>query len=282
MQVNGYGYAGNSPITNTDATGLCANYATGVMTMNANCAGGHGANKADADTVNKHTAVAAAMTSRADYIAKPFSWATPTLIRQMHATYQQAVVGAIQFGYMAGQMSAFLGASRSMLNGELSCAMTACEEAETTWLGGGGGEGEDLAPLPVGAGILVEPDNIVTASTLGGVPARLSRDAAVSPNAPDVRGLERPVSSSIQQNAFVQARIEQLDQMGATGMRVNQQQVNEAGQRVGINRPDLQYTLNNQRYYEEFDVPSSNRGPAHAERLIANDPNGIVNLFTVP
>ncbi|MCG7415603.1 hypothetical protein MHK74_13730 [Microbacterium aurum] len=282
LQVNGYGYAGNSPITNTDATGLCANYATGVMTMNANCAGGHGANKADADTVNKHTAVAAAMTSRADYIAKPFSWATPTLIRQMHATYQQAVVGAIQFGYMAGQMSAFLGASRSMLNGELSCAMTACEEAETTWLGGGGGEGEDLAPLPVGAGILVEPDNIVTASTLGGVPARLSRDAAVSPNAPDVRGLERPVSSSIQQNAFVQARIEQLDQMGATGMRVNQQQVNEAGQRVGINRPDLQYTLNNQRYYEEFDVPSSNRGPAHAERLIANDPNGIVNLFTVP
>jgi hypothetical protein len=52
--------------------------------------------------------------------------------------------------------------------------------------------------------------------------------------------------------------------------------------RVGVNRPDLQYTLNGQRYYEEFDVPSSTRGPAHEARILSNDPSGIVNLFTVP
>jgi hypothetical protein len=37
-----------------------------------------------------------------------------------------------------------------------------------------------------------------------------------------------------------------------------------------------------QRYYEEFDTPSSGRGPGHAQRIIANDPSGIVNLSIVP
>jgi hypothetical protein len=62
---------------------------------------------------------------------------------------------------------------------------------------------------------------------------------------------------------------------------VNQQQVDINGVRVGINRPDLQYTLNGQRFYEEFDTLLSNRGLGHAARIGANDPSGIINLFTV-
>jgi hypothetical protein len=50
---------------------------------------------------------------------------------------------------------------------------------------------------------------------------------------------------------------------------------------VGVNRPDLQYTLNGQRFYEEYDTDSSSRGPGHMTRLNANDPNGSVILGTV-
>lgn len=53
-------------------------------------------------------------------------------------------------------------------------------------------------------------------------------------------------------------------------------------ERVGSNRPDLQYTMGTTRNYEEFDLPSSNRGPVHEKRILANDPAGIVRLFTVP
>lgn len=44
-------------------------------------------------------------------------------------------------------------------------------------------------------------------------------------------------------------------------------------------RPDLQYTLGDQRYYVEWDRASSNRGPIHEERLYANDPAGRVELL---
>lgn len=99
--------------------------------------------------------------------------------------------------------------------------------------------------------------------------------------APRALPLNRPVGASASQNQFVQSRIASLQGEGATAFRVNQQQINVNGVRVGINRPDLQYTLNGQRFYEEFDTLLSTRGPGHASRIGANDPFGIINLFTV-
>lgn len=110
---------------------------------------------------------------------------------------------------------------------------------------------------------------------------RLAQDIRVSPMAPRALPLNRPVGASASQNQFVQSRIASLQGEGATAFRVNQQQINVNGVRVGINRPDLQYTLNGQRFYEEFDTLLSTRGPGHASRIGANDPFGIINLFTV-
>ncbi|HEY4269267.1 MAG TPA: hypothetical protein VGM94_13860 [Galbitalea sp.] len=62
---------------------------------------------------------------------------------------------------------------------------------------------------------------------------------------------------------------------------VIQQQVNAAGVRVGINRPDLQYTLNGKRYHVEYDTDKSDRGLAHEARIVANDPHGVVELKRV-
>ncbi len=57
-------------------------------------------------------------------------------------------------------------------------------------------------------------------------------------------------------------------------MRVNQQQVDINGNRVGINRPDLQYTLNGERYYEEYETSSLRAAVEHGPRIMANDPSG--------
>jgi hypothetical protein len=64
---------------------------------------------------------------------------------------------------------------------------------------------------------------------------------------------------------------------------VNQQQVTvKDGQRVGINRPDLQFDYNGRRYHVEYDSPTSGRGPAHQSRLTANDPEAEVILIIIP
>jgi len=70
--------------------------------------------------------------------------------------------------------------------------------------------------------------------------------------------LDRPVAGSATQNQFVQDRIAALQAQDprAFDLRVNQQQVDIDGNRVGVNRPDLQYTVGGQRYYEEFDTPN--------------------------
>jgi hypothetical protein len=49
--------------------------------------------------------------------------------------------------------------------------------------------------------------------------------------------------------------------------------------RVGANRPDLQFTLDEQRYYIEYDTDASDRAVDHETGLNANDPDGIVVLL---
>ena len=81
---------------------------------------------------------------------------------------------------------------------------------------------------------------------------------------------------------FLQNRIAQLQQTGANFFRVDQQQVDINNVRVGINRPDLQYTLNGQRWYEEFETGSIQDAWAHMPRIMANDPSGQFIPWYVP
>ncbi len=112
---------------------------------------------------------------------------------------------------------------------------------------------------------------------------RLPRDVAVKPTVPGVKPLQRPVGSSSTQNAQVQADIQYLRQMGATNIRVNQQQLTyNNGQRVGVNRPDLQFDYRGRHYHVEYDRPMSGRGPGHQSRITSNDQDATVILLVVP
>jgi hypothetical protein len=139
------------------------------------------------------------------------------------------------------------------------------------------GRGANLFNLGVSG-----PQYTLAAPTLM-APVRLAQDRAISSIAPSVLSLTRPIGLSATQNAAMQADIASLQAAGATEFRVNQQQVNAAGNRVGINRPDLQYSdANGNRVYIEYDTPSSTRGPGHKTRILANDPAGTVILKEVP
>ena len=135
-------------------------------------------------------------------------------------------------------------------------------------------------------------DDIIT--TIGKTPiARLARDAAV-------RGLPAPVanfdiargawsgaakriSGDAAQAQALNDKLAELVRLHRSGVdvrdvRVNQRQVDFGGDQVGINRPDLQYTIGTKRYYVEWDKPlctnsgASRRGDGHGERIYANDP----------
>jgi hypothetical protein len=90
------------------------------------------------------------------------------------------------------------------------------------------------------------------------------------------------IGTSPAQEAQLRADIAKAKALGATDIRVNQAQVNASEKMVGINRPDLQYTLNGQRYYIEYEREDPGRGPIHTSRIKANDPSAIVEVKIIP
>ncbi|WP_224244435.1 hypothetical protein [Hyalangium gracile] len=113
--------------------------------------------------------------------------------------------------------------------------------------------------------------------------ARLPRDVAVHPSVPRQLPSQRPIGPSPAQNAQLQVDIQYLQTLGARNIRVNQQQVTvDKSQRVGINRPDLQFDYKGRRYHVEYDSPTSGRGPAHQSRITSNDPSAVIILLIVP
>jgi hypothetical protein len=115
--------------------------------------------------------------------------------------------------------------------------------------------------------------------------ARDPLDVAANPRAPRPSGRDPKSIQGVGRQTVREALLADLadaEANDAKDIRINQHQVNAAGRRVGINKPDLQYTLDGVRYYFEYDTVGSGQGPAHAVRTLANDPQGVVIITTVP
>ena len=116
--------------------------------------------------------------------------------------------------------------------------------------------------------------------------ARTARDRAVNPIPTEAKNLKgRTIGKTLTQNQAVQADAIYLRNLGATDIRINQQQVKQVNGnlcRVGICRPDLQATLRSgKRVYIEYDRSTSSRGIPHADRIFSNDKDAIVILRTL-
>lgn len=110
-----------------------------------------------------------------------------------------------------------------------------------------------------------------------------ARPGSGTPRAIDWRSQS---AGSGQQHQLLQQRAQQAFNDGATDIRVDQTQVGAAkdgapvGDRLGNNRPDLQYTdANGERHYIEYDAYGSDRGRQHLRRILANDPQGHIELW---
>jgi RHS repeat-associated protein len=112
---------------------------------------------------------------------------------------------------------------------------------------------------------------------------RQPRDVTVNPVPPAALPLDRPISKTPKQEIVKDQIAQEMLQKGYTDVRVNQQQVNHLGERVGINRPDIQGTnpQTGRREYHEIDRTSSTRGPMHESRTLSNDPLGTYTQHTV-
>ncbi len=75
----------------------------------------------------------------------------------------------------------------------------------------------------------------------------------------------------------IDAEIDRVRSLGAENIRKNQVQVDINGNRVGDNRPDLQYDLDGQHYNVEWDY-NQNRSDQHGQTIRNNDPNSICVL----
>lgn len=135
------------------------------------------------------------------------------------------------------------------------------------------------APETSQVGLLPLFENAQPQPTLRSIP-RLPQDVAVNP-VPPPASTTGTIGNDPVQNAALARWLVVLVRLGARDIRVNQQQVNAAGERVGINRPDLQFTYEGERWYIEWDRPSSRRGIPHGERILANDPHGRILIFTL-
>jgi YD repeat-containing protein len=140
-------------------------------------------------------------------------------------------------------------------------------------------QGSDAAPSFQAESSTQPPGGSVQPS---GTP-RLSQDINVDPTPPDPLAWEaRTVGLNANQNQMVIKDATDAYNQGATDIRINQQQVDANGVRVGVNRPDLQYTdANGNRIYIEYDTPTSPRAIPHQVRIQANDPTATVILKTV-
>ncbi|MEU4602974.1 RHS repeat-associated core domain-containing protein [Kribbella sp. NPDC023972] len=307
--ANPYSYGENNPITYVDPTGLWSlsgawnavksgvskavdwvdenkglitNIAVGIgvgIAIGAVCATGVGCLIAAGVAAGAAGAAAGYGVDVAEG-KKDFSWG---------GLATEVGVGAAVGGLTAG-IGAGLGAgARALANTTAGKAVTAAaSKAGTAVANSAAGMAVQGAAKAVTGAVKVTAGRTagkvaaVARQATGRIQPRVARDVSVNPKPPAALPLRRPIGTSPTQNAQLQNDIQALRARGATDFRVNQQQVNINGERVGVNRPDLQYTLNGRRHYAEYDTPASNRGGPHKARIIANDPTAKVHLYTVP
>ncbi|MCW2601818.1 MAG: Large exoprotein involved in heme utilization or adhesion, partial [Frankiales bacterium] len=124
-------------------------------------------------------------------------------------------------------------------------------------------------------GRIARPGDQVVVGTGRATGTRLQQDINVDPVPAPARNLTgRDVGASPSQNAAMRDDVAYLESIKATGIRINQQQLNAAECRVGTCRPDVQATLpNGRRVVIEYDTAVSTRGAGHATRALSNNPN---------
>jgi RHS repeat-associated protein len=224
------------------------------------------------------------------------------------ANYRSCVLRSALLGLLAGLIFALFPPGYALFGSELAgvCAAGAVSSGAATGVGQLAEQSPDLGSLASSAGLgcvtaglgkyipkavrgavrgKTPPtrDNLPTVRSVPREPGDIAREQQY-PKPPRPNQGKGTIGPNPRQAQDLQGWLQYLRGLmpPAEDVRVNQEEVNAQGVRVGQNRPDLQFTWNGQRYYVELDTPGSPRGGPHAEKICANDPAGIVILVTSP
>jgi hypothetical protein len=97
-------------------------------------------------------------------------------------------------------------------------------------------------------------------------------------NGPKSNGGNAPKHGSTHHNDVIDSRVKELQtDKSVSNIRKNQQQVDVNGNKVGTNRPDVQYDKNGCHNCVEYDTVPRN-STKHGEVIRRNDPNTKVEL----
>jgi hypothetical protein len=104
-----------------------------------------------------------------------------------------------------------------------------------------------------------------------------SKKSIVEEKVPRTNNGDAPQQGSKNHNDALDNRVEELKKSGAKQIRKNQQQVDKDGNKVGKNRPDIQYNDEDGVHHnEEFDYKSSS-SQKHEKTIRKNDPNSVIH-----
>ena len=139
-----------------------------------------------------------------------------------------------------------------------------------------------LPGIPGGVGALIKGTKAT--DKLGDVLSTSDKisDATKTINkTPVANGGFAPQHGGVKHDEKINNKVQELLQdFDITDIRKNQQQVDANGNKIGTNRPDLQWTDSEGiRHYWEIDK-NKNSSVRHGEVIKKNDPNGFIHLET--
>lgn len=124
------------------------------------------------------------------------------------------------------------------------------------------------------------PAQCVTAAAAAAAAAKSCVDGVTKMYA-EANGGDAKAHGGNEHNGAIDKLIDDLKNDPAVdndSIRKNQQQVDVNGNKVGNNRPDVQYDKDGCHYCVEYDHDES-RSDKHGDTIRGNDPNAVVDLY---
>ena len=136
---------------------------------------------------------------------------------------------------------------------------------------------EVAAHVVVGVASAASPGNRRAPSSAG---VEIASGHPLAAKGPPPNGGNGPQHGGMVHNDAIDTEVQKLQgDDSVSNIRKNQQQVDANGNKVGTNRPDIQYDQGGVHHAVEFDTIPSN-GTRHAQVIQGNDPAANVRLVT--
>ena len=187
-------------------------------------------------------------------------------------SYTPANSGHYNTGLAAADATSFVAGAAAVVAGA-----TAVIGGGTVAGGGTVFSGGTAAAAAIPAGAAISDAGILAIGMGVTMMSNANKNASQGYNrgkAPDANGGKGKPHGNSDHNAKIDEKIKSIEAKGGSDIRKNQVQVDFNGNKVGNNRPDVQYNKDGHHYNYEVDRSATNNA-AHEQVIKSNDPGSI-------